>query len=485
MRVQETTMEKLEQPEMNHSASSAWDDRRWNRLLKSIEEGQVVPVIGPQLLIMGAERQRKTLQRMMAEQLLRLRDIDPLQVGLHPGRELHDAVTLLKGDAGINLQDVYGDVSDALDMIAAAPGFQMPPALVQLSEISDFRLMVTLSPDFLLARALKARRAANEIIHSPYLPTSEAVDLAPDWLKRTGETHLLYLFGKVKSTPVYAIHDEDILEYAHNLLVRGSNVPVRFLGELQQRNLLLLGCNFPDWLSRFFMRLTNQTRLADKKTRAWLVEDIESQPGLTLFLKSFSRETEVLSDLAPEAFVAELHRRWLARRTPSDEAAGTTLPAPRATLFFISYSRATDLPAAQKLFESLRQQGVGENEIWFDRTAIEPGQDFQDRILDGIRSCRYFLPLISSAADRMDEKFFRREWKRASERSEAISGRDFVVPLIVDADYDPLAYQRVPRDWTDHIDFGHAPGGVPDPRTRNRLNKLIRDERRSVPDADS
>jgi len=30
------------------------------------------------------------------------------------------------------------------------------------------------------------------------------------------------------------------------------------------------------------MRLTNQTRLSDKKTHAWLVEDIKSQPDVTL-----------------------------------------------------------------------------------------------------------------------------------------------------------------------------------------------------------
>lgn len=476
-------MDQLDQSVVSSAPSKAWDDRFWNRLLKSIEEGQVVPVIGSQLFTFESGQQRQTLQGLVAEQLLRIRDTDPLQAGLIPGRELHEAVSLLKSKADINLQDLYGDVSDALDLIVSRPGFQIPPALVQLSKISDFRLIVTLSPDDLLAKSLRTRCAVNEIIHSPYLPTSEASDLAQDWLRRTGETNLLYLFGKVKSTPVFAIHDEDILEYAHNLLTRGSNVPGRFLGELQQRNLLLIGSNFPDWLSRFFMRLTNQTRLSDKKTRAWLVEDIESQPGLTMFLKSFSRETEFLSGLSPEAFVAELYRRWLARRTPADGISKPPEPALRFVLFFISYSRATDLPAAQKLFESLCQQGVSENEIWFDRSSIEPGQDFQNSILDGIRSCRYFLPLISSVADQYDEKFFRREWKQAVERSEAIAGRDFVVPLIVDADYDPLVYKRVPRDWTEHIDFGHAPNGIPDPRTRNRLNKLIRDERRGVSDA--
>jgi hypothetical protein len=55
--------------------------------------------------------------------------------------------------------------------------------------------------------------------------------------------HLLYLFGKSRANPLYAIHDEDMLEYAHNVIV-GSNTPKAFLGALQDRSLLLVGCNF-------------------------------------------------------------------------------------------------------------------------------------------------------------------------------------------------------------------------------------------------
>ena len=48
----------------------ARDERFWNRLLKSIEEGQVVPVIGSQLLVWGEPDNPQTLQRLVAEQVL-------------------------------------------------------------------------------------------------------------------------------------------------------------------------------------------------------------------------------------------------------------------------------------------------------------------------------------------------------------------------------------------------------------------------------
>src|SRR5690606_22660749 len=105
--------------------------------------------------------------------------------------------------------------------------------------------------------------------------------------------------------------------------------------------------------------------------------------------------------------------------TPSGHA---RIEAPAAgTVFFVSYSRKTDRSRAEMLVRSLREIGVDEREIWFDRQDIEPGDDFGQRILDGIDSCRYFLPLVSEAADRRDEGFFFREWRAANERNEAMN----------------------------------------------------------------
>ena len=185
-----------------------------------------------------------------------------------------------------------------------------------------------------------------------------------------------------------------------------------------------------------------------------------------------------MSDISPAAFIAELHQRWLARNGAQDEAISAQIDIiPRSTMFFISYCRAPDFPAATKLVASLKSLGIADNEIWFDKSAIEPGQEFRERILDGIRSCRYFVPLLSNAADQLDEKFFRREWHEAIDRSKSIQGRTFVVPIIVDQAYDPESYARVPREWKDALHFGHAPIGQPDEQTSALLKKLIRAER--------
>lgn len=449
------------------------NERSWERLLKSIDDGLVVPVVGPQVL---KNESGDTLQKHIAQRLLSFYD-EPDDRPLTPFYELCEAVSRLKTKH--NLQDLYADVHDAIEQLTSGEDYSIPEPIRKIAAISSFRLFVTLTPDDLLARCLRARCATNEIIYSPYLPTSEGSDLPKDWLSRQGEAQLLYLFGKSRPAPMFAIHDEDYLEYVHNIIARGSHVPLKFLEELQQRSLLLIGCNFPEWMCRFFLRLTNQCRLSEaQRKREWLIGEQALDKSLIYFLQSFSGGTEILSDISPGAFIVELHRRWLARYSKQEKIPlSNNESVQRGVMFFISYCRATDLPAAEKLFESLRSLGVASTEIWFDRTAIEPGHDFHDRILEGIRSCRYFIPLISQSADNLDEKYFRREWNEAIDRGKSIYGRLFVVPIIVDQAYEPLRYQRVPSNWTDNLDFGHAPIGLPDERTNFLFKKLIRAER--------
>ncbi|MEP7310751.1 MAG: toll/interleukin-1 receptor domain-containing protein [Acidobacteriota bacterium] len=451
----------------------------WRRLIDKIQENNVVPIVGSRLLV-GADGQA-SLQARVATRLLTDCGKDLGEEPLSPFRELNDAVSRLKGS--VDPQDLYDCVHEAICAVTSAADFAIPTPIRQLAQIADFRLFVTLTSDDLLARSLRARCDLTEIVHSPNLPTSEGRDLPKDWKTRPGEAFLLYLFGKSRSAPMFAIHDEDVLEYAHNLIARGSQVPT-FLAELQQRNLLLIGCNFPEWLSRFFLRATNQKRLSEKENRAWLIDPLQPQESLTCFLRSYSTQTEILSQTSPADFIAELHQRWMAEHGAGVQPADRTVnaaPAP-GTMFFISYSRATDLRRAELLYQALLKQGVAESEVWFDRKTIEPGEDFRRSILDGIRSCRYFLPLLSQAANSREAGFVFREWRAATDLLEDMN-REFVLPVIVDADYVPERYTAESvRVWADDkkLDFGHAPEGVPDGRLETKLKKLVRESRRGT-----
>jgi hypothetical protein len=207
------------------------------------------------------------------------------------------------------------------------------------------------------------------------------------------------------------------------------------------------------------------------------------QPGesLTCFLRSYSKVVDVLSDIPPVDFVAELYRRWMAEHgggQPQTPAPGEAVP--RGAMFFISYSRSTDLPRAERLYRALLGLGVSEAEVWFDRHSIEPGQEFKLRILAGIRSCRYFLPLLSEAANAREEAFVFDEWREANKRWDKMN-REFLFPVIVEQRFMPERYTAQPvaeGDWAHRLDFCHAPDGEPDERMMDKLRKLVDDARR-------
>jgi hypothetical protein len=447
----------------------------WKRLLRQIQGGFVVPVIGSQFLPAGQDG--SSFQQAVAARLLSNYGLQVEAAELPAFLPVSHVVDRLRRQAGATLQDLYTDLHDAMEEVSDEFGADLPLALRQLAEVSDFRLYVQTMPDDLLARCLRRRGGLCEVVHAPKLPTSEWHDLPADWDRRPDTVNLLYVFGKSRAAPVYAIHEEDVLEYSHNLISRGSQVPVNFIGRLQERSLLLLGCHFPDWLGRFFLRVTNRSRLSEKSNREWIVEGPGQVDGLAQFLSSYSTGTEILVEARPSDFVAELHRRWTAMKPAAGEAAAAPAASQRA-LFFISYSRGADLARADALFEALRAIGVSEDEIWLDRQDIEPGENFRHQILDGIQGCRYFLPLLSSATNGRDEGFVFREWRAANDRAQDMN-RAFIVPLVVDEDFQPARYDAAPvRAWAE-IDFGFAPHGVPSPALRERLVKLVRDARRA------
>lgn len=449
------------------------DEDGWKRLMRKIRENKVIPIIGSRLLV-GSDGQT-SLQAQVAAHLMKAHGKQSKEITLPPFREINEVVSHLKGEGG-NLVDLCDDVREGIREVINARDFTIPEPIVQLAAVASFRFFVTLTPDDLLVRCLKRRCPVNEIIHSLDPVEGEENDLPNDWKARQGEVNVLYLFGKAPAESTFAIHDEDVLEYAHKVIIDGRLTLGRFLGVLHDKSLLLIGCNFPEWLSRFFLRAINRSRLADEYRRSWLIEQLKPEESFTCFLNNHGGGTEVLSDLSPIEFVAELHRRWMNEHGASSQGPEPRMEesVPRGTKFFISYSRKTDFPHAKSLYESLIKLGLTENEVWFDRHSIEPGQNFEQRICDGIRRCQYFLPVLSKACNSRAEAYVLREWELAEDRLPM--NREFIFPIIVDGDFEPEAYTAPPiPKWRDKrsIDFAHAPNGLPNDRLEETLRKLV------------
>jgi hypothetical protein len=350
--------------------------------------------------------------------------------------------------------------------------FAPPIALRQLAQITDFDLFVTTTFDPLLEQAINAERfggaQSTEVI--AYVPNRVA-DL-PSEREQLQRPVVYHMFGRCSASPTYVISDEDILEFVCALQSEHLT-PEKLFHELEHSHLLIIGSNFSNWLARMFLRMAKRRRLSDPRDVGEVLADDHSERDLRLmkFLQQVSVRTRVYD--GAEQFVAELHRRWTARRKGADVVqigVQRFLPPEREmpdNAVFISYARE-DLATVQKLKAALDAAGI---RTWFDLERLEGGDDYDRKIQRNISRCSFFIPVVSATTERRLEGYFRREWSYAIDRTRNMAeGSIFVLPVCVD-DTDQGA-ARVP-DKFKALHFTRMPGGQPTPAFVERLKELL------------
>jgi len=447
-------------------APSRLDDDAWDDLLNYIEEKHVIPIIGPELLKVETDAGPRLLYDWIAEKLAAKLNVDTAK--LPSPYTLNDVVCWHLSMHG-RREDTYTRMRTILREATFAP----PLALRQLAQITDFDLFVTTTFDGYLEQAINTERfsgaQSTEVIgYSP----NRVADLPTEREKLTRPV-VYHLLGRVSASPTYVISDEDTLEFVCALQSEHLT-PEKLFHELEYSHLLLIGSNFSNWLVRLFLRMAKRRRLSDPRDVGEVLADDHSgsDERLMAFLQQVSLRTRVYT--GAEDFVAELHRRWMARNGESNVVALNTpkrfLPPEREmpdNAVFISYARE-DLPAVNVLKAALDEAGI---KVWFDLERLESGDDYDRKIQKNIARCAYFIPTISANTERRLEAYFRREWSYAIDRARNIAdGAVFILPVCVDDTHEGNA--QVPdRFKAAHIT--KLPGGAATSAFVERLKMLF------------
>ncbi len=413
------------------------DDFDWEGLLFSIAEGRVVPIVGRDLLVLpDPERGEVLLEHELAQRLAgKLRSRESLLAlgGLDTRPpSLHDVAFRFIHDHPQDKDKVYSRLSAVYRELAPP----VPEPLRQLAEIRPLQLFVSTTFDDLMARALEEVRGGEvkRLCYSPFQSTQTSQDLPSTDLSPDGAPTVYRIFGRVTAAPDYAVTDEDMLEFICKL--QAATEELRNLFDvLGERQLLFLGCGFPDWLARFFIRTIKHQRFSVVAERARVADErVLAENNLVVFLQYY--RTDVYGAGAVE-FVKALHDRWIEAHGASigtEERRDTgealrALPPGLGKDVFLSYAR-DDVDAVRRLRDALAEQGV---QCWLDEHAMEPGGDYEQVIEAAIHSCRLFVPLLSRKAVSRDTRFVYLEWKIAQKRAERMAeGVTFIVPAALD-----------------------------------------------------
>jgi hypothetical protein len=451
---------------MSAPDSMFMSEESWAELLLYVQNRQVIPVVGPELVTVEEAGARVPLVRWLAPRLAALLKL-----------ENPSGFSALNEVACAYLLTAYSDrrkIYNGLRLLLRDARFEPPPALIELAEITDFDLFISSTFDPLLALAMEKARPG-------FAPSRDVLDYDtkpakpfPDPLPASLVYHML---GSVKTFPDFAVWEEDYMEYLCHFIEQGREAALDGLfRQLRARHLLLLGAPFSDWIVRLFLRAARGRRLSDPREHGSgeYLTDHRSNLGepTIFFFNHLARATRVIEG-DPSAFVDELHRRWRQSRDVSGSAQDflerLSEEMPRGAVF-ISYSR-DDAAAASRLAMRLASANVP---VWLDKERLRIGHNYERNLEHAVREgCSFFLSLISGATERDAERYVHKERSWAASRFQ--DGFVFYLPVIIDAtprvQLEPACFAKIHRE--------RLHGGEPTEAFIQRLRRLVEDWRTS------
>src|ERR1043166_3253239 len=182
-------------------ATGTWRQRTWDELLARIEDRQVVPIVGSDLVLVERNGATLTLESYVALELA-----EQLDLGETPG-----ATPTLNGVMCAYFENLPpGETRTTpytlIPEILRQARFTPPEPLRQLAEITDFTLFVTTTFDTLLADALNLVRFGGEKgTQSVVYRYNKREDLSTTVaeLREREQPTVFHLLGQVSSSPTY------------------------------------------------------------------------------------------------------------------------------------------------------------------------------------------------------------------------------------------------------------------------------------------
>ena len=381
----------------NLDLNKGFKEYNWNNLLDSIASKNVIPLIGPELLIVNYKGIKAPLYTHIAKMVA-----SELEVNIINDKPvLSEVINTYMTSKQNRLNTVYGVICDILK----SNEFEIPENLKLLAGIDSFNLFITATFDDLLAKALNKVRfdGANQTTILRYRKGTNQDDLNDSVLNGENQTTVVYhLFGQANRAAPFVITEDDLLEFGH--LYQNENYrPPNLSKILRNKFILILGCNFQNWLARFLLYAFKMEALLNGSETQGLIADdyLQKDEELVHFLKRCGTQMYYGGD----EFIEELSRRWSKYRqeTPAIEykmAQSKTESEVRISVF-ISYA-SEDKDFVSCLKEALAREGI---DVWFDKEKLESGDFFEKVITHNIQECqRYCRQVFPTGMDPGDQQ---------------------------------------------------------------------------------
>ena len=430
---------------MNKNLSEQSD---WDELLDFITDRQLTPILGKEMYKFKQDDLLMPVDEYLSRQILGLNNVTD-QAAL----TLTQAVNYLVNEKKVKTMDIIRK----LKLMIKEINFEFP-LLSQFLSITDINYYInTAVYNNVLENNLTAirKQTATSINFSINEPFSDADDL-----DKLQVPFVFNVFGSLLNTVDPALSEEDMLEYTGYFKEKIKNA-TNIINALKNKNLLFLGCAFPDWMVRFILRLLSNEPMHDwgSKRTIIVVNDMsDARKKQYEFLKNYD---VVTYDGNTKDFVEELSSRWK-QKNPSSV---------KNKMIFLSYT-VKDKDAVENLKKAI--EGINNVTCWYDNREIVPGDDFKTEIAKNIKSADLFIPLISANSLMHKDGYVQLEWFTADNvntfrKIDGNTGK-YLMPVVID-DTNPYD-NNVPKYFSE-LSIGKVPAGNPGQEFINHVKETL------------
>lgn len=437
------------------------NEKTWQLLVDAINQNKVVPIIGDEFYYAVVDGEKIPYMDFLLKKLLekyplpqRLqdtlaeKDISPdfnmIADSIHVSNIINSQMYGL-ADSSTNIYYEIEDIVRRYPIIC-------DERIVQFLNHKRFPIVLTTS----FLPALEENLSFEEVRSYDKSPRIDISEINNNQL-------LYYLFGKCsKMNKSFMVTEDDLLDYMHfwhNYETR----PKELSKMLSTKFLLVLGCDYPNWLFRFFwhsIKNFNLYTIASEGLKGVVAGNVfDTDNELARFLSRIHTHTygncgkvlDIVLSLLPESHKQEELRN------------NSNIETDNNPDVFISYSHE-NAEIAQKIANIFEKYGA---KVWFDSSALVGSDLYDDIIQRKIEECERFVPIMSEFTENAKRGYFRKEWSLAIEELKFRLGSPYISPIIIDnAD---INSPRFPKEFRDAHILDYR-----DSEFENAVKKLIR-----------
>lgn len=393
--------------------------RNWDLLFDAIDKERVVPIIGGEFYYTeDASRQLANANEIVLGELKERFNCQENDADFTMLSDIIDEENFKNRRSRFigNQTDIYFEI----DNILQNKRVKCKPEIVDFLSIKQFPLILTTSCFSGLETELKSR--FDDIDIKAYNKSARS-DISTS-LSSQNPT-IYYLFGKVnRIKKSFLVTEDDLLDYLH-LWHNVETRPNRLGDYLKDKFLLVLGCNYPNWLFRFFWHSIRNFSLVPNTYEMQGVvalDNVNADKELTKFLSRI--QTQVFENSM--SFINEFMCRWNNRK--NKDKGRSAEQANDNTDIFISYAKE-DVESVRNIANLLRKLGA---DVWLDENNLEWSDLYESIIQEKITKAKRFVPIISHTTLKQDRRFFRLEWAMADEENRFRFGMPYFAPIVID-----------------------------------------------------